>query len=94
MRASVGCIAMALAIGLWLLGAGIYLLTLYFAYLTSFLTLLFTLIFPIIAQLVWIYWIWSATGVFFNLLTILCLAWIGLAILLAVMSSVATSKTA
>jgi len=81
MRGTIGCLAMICGIALWCLGAGIYLLTLYFAYLSSFPALLFTLIFPILSQLVWIYWIWSATGIFFNLLTILCLVWIGLGVL-------------
>jgi hypothetical protein len=68
------------AIGLCLLGLGIYLFTLYLAYLTSFPSLLMTLFFPFLAQLYWIWALWSATGVFFNLLTALCLGWIVLAV--------------
>jgi hypothetical protein len=67
------------AIVLWLLGFGIYIFTLYLAYSTSFISLLGTLIFPFFSQLFWVWAIWSATGVFFNLLTLLCLAWIALA---------------
>jgi len=33
-----------------------------------------------LSQFYWIWEIWSATGVFFNLLTVMCLAWIGLVI--------------
>jgi hypothetical protein len=71
-----GVIAVICMIATWLLGAGIYLFTLYLAYLTSFFSLLLTLTFPVIGQLVWIWILWGATGVFFNLLTLLCIAWI------------------
>jgi hypothetical protein len=94
MRGAIGCLGIACGIALWVLGAGIYLLTLYFAYLSSFPSLLFTLFFPFLAQLVWIYWIWSATGVFFNILTILCLSWVGLGVLTLVLVNWAENKTA
>jgi hypothetical protein len=81
MRALLGWLAAISVIGLWLLGIGIYLFTLYLAYLTSFPSLLLTLFFPVLAQLYWIWALWTATGVFFNLLTQLCLGWIVLAAL-------------
>lgn len=67
-----------LFVATFLLGFGIYILTLYLAYLTSFLLLLFTLIAPGIAQLVWIWNLWTLTGTFFNFYTSLCLAWLAL----------------
>ena len=36
MRGAAGCLSVTCAIAMWLLGAGIYLLTLYFAYFSSF----------------------------------------------------------
>jgi hypothetical protein len=81
MRTLLGWIAVLCIMGIWLLGIGIYLFTLYLAYWASFLSLLLTLIFPFFAQLYWIWALWSATGVFFNLLTLLCLGWIVLAVL-------------
>jgi hypothetical protein len=60
----------------WLLGLSIYLLTLYVAYLTGFVPMLLTLIFPFLAQIYWIYHLWSITGVFFNTLTVLCIVWV------------------
>jgi hypothetical protein len=83
MRTLLGWIAVLCVIGLWLLRIGIYLFTLYLAYLTSFPSLLLTLFFPFFAQLYWIWALWSATGVFLNLLTLLCLGWIVLAALTA-----------
>jgi len=68
---------------LWMLGAGIHLLTLYVAYLTSFPALLATMFFPLLSQLYWIWQIWAVTGVFFNPLTLLCIAWLTLAVLTA-----------
>jgi hypothetical protein len=63
-------------IGGWTLAAGIYLLTLYIAYLTGFFPMLLTMMFPFVGQVYWIFAIWSATGIFFNALTQLCLLWI------------------
>jgi hypothetical protein len=70
MRGALVGLGFACAVGLYVLGVAIYLFTLYLAYLTSFPSLIFTLFFPFIGQLVWIYLLWSATGVFFNTLTI------------------------
>jgi hypothetical protein len=89
MRALLGVIAVLCSISLWLLGLGIYLFTLYLAYLTSFPSLVMTLVFPFFAQLYWIWALWSATGVFFNLLTQLCLGWIVLAALAVGLASAA-----
>jgi len=94
MRGAAAGVAVFCGIALWLLGAGIYLLTLYFAYLSTFPSLLFTLFFPFLAQLVWIYWIWNATGVFFNILTDLCLLWIALGIVTIMLANWAENKTA
>jgi hypothetical protein len=71
---------------LWLGGVGIYLFTLYLAYLTSFPSLLLTMFFPVLSQIYWIWMIWHLTGVFFHLLTILCLGWIALAAILGALS--------
>jgi hypothetical protein len=48
MRTLLGSIAAVCLIGLWLLGIGIYLFTLYLAYLTSFPSLLLTLFFSVL----------------------------------------------
>lgn len=61
---------------LWALSLGIYLFTLYLAYLTSFLAMILTLMFPFIGQIYWLWFVWGATGVFFNWLTIACLVWV------------------
>jgi len=76
-------------VALWLLGLGIYLFTLYLAYLTSFPALLATMFFPFLSQLYWIWEIWNQTGVLFSLLTQLCLAWLALVALLVGLSMVA-----
>jgi hypothetical protein len=60
----------------WVLSAGIYLLTLYIAYLTGFFQMLLTLAFPVVSQIYWIFRLWYETGTFFNLLTLLCIAWL------------------
>ena len=77
---------------LWILGAVIHLLTLYFAYLSSFPTVLASLFFPFLAQLYWIWEIWSDTGIFFNLLTFLCIAWVVLAIFTFIFVSEAEAR--
>ncbi|MGC2026104.1 hypothetical protein, partial [Bradyrhizobium sp.] len=69
-------LAGVLFVGGWLLGLGIYLLTLYIAYLTGFVPMLLTLIFPFLAQIYWIFHLWSITGVFFHTLTVLCIVWV------------------
>ncbi|MGA7482508.1 MAG: hypothetical protein WBW26_11575, partial [Bradyrhizobium sp.] len=50
--------------------------TLYIAYLTGFVPMLLTLIFPFLAQIYWIFHLWSITGVFFHTLTVLCIVWV------------------
>lgn len=60
----------------WVLAAGIYLLTLYIAYLTGFFQMLLTLALPGVAQVYWTFRFWYETGTFLNLLTILCIAWL------------------
>lgn len=77
---------------LWILGAVIHLLTLYFAYLSSFPAVLASLFFPFLAQLYWIWEIWSDTGIFFNVLTILCIAWVVLAIFTFIFVSEAEAR--
>jgi hypothetical protein len=79
-------------VALWLLGLGIYIFCLYLAYLTSFVAILLTLIFPVLGQLYWIWAVWMATGVFFNPLTIACLTWLGLAVLGAVLTAAGEKK--
>jgi hypothetical protein len=74
------------SIVLWVGGIGIYLFTLYLAYLTSLTSLLLTMFFPVFGQIYWILMIWHSTGVFFHLLTILCLGWIALAAILGALS--------
>lgn len=74
MRAIAGFFAILCLIVGGLAGTGAYLLTMYFAYLTSFGALLLTLFFPLIGQLVWIVILWKETGTFLHLLTVLCLA--------------------
>jgi hypothetical protein len=66
---------------LWLLSGGIYLFTLYLAYLSNFPALLGTLVFPGLSQFIWIGVFWRITGTFFNFLTMLCIGWLVLAIL-------------
>jgi hypothetical protein len=90
MRALAGVIGTVCMVALWLLGLGIYVFTLYLAYLTSFVAILLTFIFPFLGQLYWIWALWSATGVFFNPLTIACLAWLGLASITLITMSLAS----
>ena len=79
MRKFAGYLAVGCYIVISLLSLGIYIFCLYLAYLTSFVAVLLTLIFPFIGQAYWIWAVWTATGVFFNPLTIACLIWLGLA---------------
>ena len=66
-------------IALWLLTAAIYALTLYFAYQTnSFWALLASIFLPYLIDFYWIWHIWSVTGIFFNLITLLWIGWFGL----------------
>jgi hypothetical protein len=80
MHQFLGAIFMICMIWVFVLGLAIYLLTLYIAYLSSFFAVLLSLIFPFLSQLYWISHIWSATGVFFNFLTLMCLGWFGLVV--------------
>jgi DNA polymerase-3 subunit epsilon len=63
-----------------LLSPCIWLFTLYLAYLTSFQAVLAVLFLPFIAQLYWIWILWNATGTLLNLFTLLCFAWVALAL--------------
>jgi hypothetical protein len=65
----------------WLLSIGIYFLTLYLAYLSSFPALLGALFFPVVAQLYWIWVLWDATGTIFNFFTLLCFALVAFALI-------------
>ncbi len=78
-----GAAAFTSMMAMWLLGAGIYIFTPYLAYLTSFGSLLLTLFIPFFGQLYWLWIVWGITGVFFNWLTIACLVWLGLAVLIS-----------
>jgi hypothetical protein len=80
MRALFAALAMIAGFGVWILSLGIYLLTLYIAYLSGFVQMLLTLIFPVAAQIYWIFNIWYLTGTFLNTLTVLCLVWVVLLI--------------
>jgi hypothetical protein len=84
-RARLGPSGVMFAIALWLLGAGIYLGSLYFGYRTSFLAGLFTPDFPFTGPLYWMWAVWTTAGAFFNPLAITCLVWIGLATLSAIL---------
>ena len=86
-----GAIEFATMTAICLLGAGIYIFTLYLAYLTSFGSLLLTLFIPFLGQLYWLWIVWGTTGVFFNWFTIACLVWLGLVVLsLAVLAKTRT----
>jgi hypothetical protein len=65
-------------IGLWLLAGAIYVLTLYFAYGSSFWALLVSIFLPFLTDFYWVWHIWGQTGQFFNLLTLLWIGWFGL----------------
>lgn len=67
--------------GLWVLTPVIWLFTVYLAYLTSFRALLAALFLPFVAQLYWIWALWNEMGTVLNLFTLLCLAWIVLALI-------------
>jgi hypothetical protein len=58
----------------------LHLFTLYIAYPSGFISMILTLICPIGAQIYWIVQIWLSTGTFLNILTLLCAAWVLLAI--------------
>ena len=81
MRAIAGALGTMCVVAIALLGLGIYVYCLYLAYLTSVGALILTFFFPFIGQLYWIWAVWTTTGIFFNVLTIACLVWIGLLIL-------------
>jgi hypothetical protein len=93
MRKVSGTISGALAILTYLLGGLIYLLTLYLAYSTTFLMLLFCMVFPVMAQLLWLWDMWSITGEFFNYYTLICLAWVILAALTMIAIALSEKKS-
>jgi len=68
-------------IALWMSALGIHLLTIYIAYLSNSFAMLFTIAFPFIAELVWIFVLWGISGTYLHLLTLLCSLWL---VLLAV----------
>lgn len=71
-------IALVVTLSFWFLSAAIYLLSLYLAYLNSFVAVLAVLFFPGIAQLYILWEVWSFTGVFLNYFTLLCIGWMAL----------------
>jgi HEPN superfamily AbiU2-like protein len=73
-------ITMLCGFGLWVLTPVIWLFTVYLAYLASFRALLAALFLPFLAQLYWIWTLWNEKGTVLNLFTVLCLAWIMLAV--------------
>jgi hypothetical protein len=70
--------AVVCAVSAWGLALVIYLLTLYIAYLSGFVYMLLTFVFPVVGQIYWILVLWAATGSFLNTLTIMCLVWVAL----------------
>lgn len=88
-----GWIAGLAGIAAWVLGLGIYFLTLYIAYKTSFVAMLLTLFFPVAGQFVWLWVVWGWTGMFFNSYTILCLSWVALAAIVFGFAMMADRKT-
>jgi hypothetical protein len=63
------------------LGVVIYLWTLYLGYLTSVPALLGALVFPVIAQLYWIWTLWGETGTLTNGFTLACFAFVVFAVI-------------
>jgi hypothetical protein len=66
---------------IWILSPVLYIWTLYLAYLTSFVAVLLALVIPVGPQLYFIWSLWNATGALANLYTLLCAAWVVLAII-------------
>jgi hypothetical protein len=73
-------VTMLCGFGLWVLTPVIWFFTIYLAYLTSFRALLAALFFPFLVQLYWMWALWTETGNALNLFTLLCLAWVTLAV--------------
>jgi hypothetical protein len=75
-----------------LFGVALHLFTVFVAYSASgFFAALLTLIFPVMAQIYWIYNIWANTGVFLNLFTLLNLAYVGLWVVIIFFSAIAAA---
>jgi hypothetical protein len=84
-RALIGPGGVIWAIALWLLGAGLYVGSLYLGYWTDFLPGLFTSDLPFAGPLYWMWVVWSTAETFFNPLAITCLVWVGLAAISAIL---------
>jgi hypothetical protein len=69
----VGGICIFMVMGL---GIGIYIHSALLAYSTDWVLLILTLIFPVLAQVFWIVFVWKSTGTLFHSLTIECLTWL------------------
>ena len=74
-------IAMLCQFAIWLLSPVLYIWTLYLAYLTSFPAVLVALFLPVGPQLYFIWTLWDATGTLANPFTLLCFAWVTLAVI-------------
>lgn len=75
-----------------LLGVLVHFLAIFIAWdLSGFWAALFTLFFPVIGEVFWIYKIWSHTGVFWSILTIGCALYIGVWIALSVFVGIAAA---
>jgi hypothetical protein len=60
-----------------LLGIAVHLFTVWIAYTVSGGVAAFvTLLFPVVAEMVWLVLLWSWTGAFWNLLTLACAAYL------------------
>jgi hypothetical protein len=86
-------IAVICLIAVCILGAGIYLTMLNLASESSFLAVLYTLIVPFIAQLVWIWVLCGVTGASFHPFTWLCLGWLVLLAIGVVLAAKAEEVT-
>jgi len=93
MRDFLGTLGMICMFVLCPMGLGIHLVTIYYAYFSSFWAAVASLIFPFFSQLYWIWQIWSATDVFFNFLMVLCLTWVAIAALGMILFVVADTRS-
>jgi hypothetical protein len=79
--------------GVWVLSPVLYIWTLYYAYLTSFVAVLISLAVPVGPQLYYAWQIWGYTRTPYNLYIILCAAWVVFAVLgIATRIAVESSK--
>jgi hypothetical protein len=60
----------------WVIGTGVLIASIYFAYLTSFISLISTLVLPMFAPFYWSYWLWANGAGVINLYTIACGAFV------------------